>query len=370
MNANITVLKDESLGGIEREYREVKRKAAVGDLVKSSVDTPPVFTVRNTGHGPGIVYGGADGLATFPDNYVVLEPSDTVRINSARFRMVDRKATVGERVIVTGERATFAIGKVFVVEVVDWACPAAGLRNGHNAIDGHYRVLEPVESAEPLSAKPAPDQAAEIIAKLTTRVASLERRVTLLEVTNAKPIPRRTTKPEQHPSFTKCAVKSPQEIRDDIVKRAKEDLNELSNGYGNYIFREPRTRIGHICEVEFVVNRDKRKVTAILRGVNSRKVYSVGRAVCSVGDVFNMHLGRAISLRKALNQPIPPEYFEVPNPTEARIGDYVKTYGSLKFTVTQEFSVHDVTRLMALGGASIIDDSRESDSAESREEVA
>ncbi|WP_145412473.1 hypothetical protein [Paenibacillus xylanexedens] len=324
--------------------------------------------------------------------------------------MVDRKAAVGERVIVTGERATFEIGKVFVVEDVDWAYPAAGLRNGHNAIDGHYRVLEPVESAEqpePLSAKPAPDQAAEIIAKLTMSVSTLESQVQSLAVQlrvvredcvlieegvsdDIRELAKRLAALEKPAEVTdeevveisriaseiQARAKSPQEIRDDIVKRAKEDVagllaqNHPDSCLVLGVWLVARNGVTVTDRIDFVVDCNKRTVVALVVNIERKKVIGRGIAKCAPGDVFNAHIGRAIALRRALGLEVPAEYLEAPNPTEARIGDFVTTYGHLKFTVTQEFSVHDVTRLMALGSASIIDDSRESDSAEPRKEVA
>lgn len=407
--ANITVLKDESLGGVEREYREVKRKADVGERIKIvnaqydlggktwGYDNGEVHTVT-TSEESWEAYIRPDGtidseIYVEQDEYLTLEQTDIVRINDERFRMVDRKATVGERVIMTKKGFAFDAGKILTVH------KDAHIKDGFIAhVDGSYgtgggefRVLEPLTSAEPaplLSDKPAPDQAAELIAKLTTRVASLEKRVAALEFPPIIPQDGGQLDAVRAQIVAKLeAPKSPQEIRDDIVKRAKEDLNELSNGYGNYIFSEPRTRIGRICNVEFVVNRDKRKVTAIIRGVNSRKVYAVGRAVCSPDDVFNVHLGRAISLRKALNQPIPPEYFEAPNPTEVRVGDVVEgtshrgaigpvleigNDGEENFVIYRnDTNPGCISRCWSgVARVIIIDDSRESDNAEPRKEVA
>lgn len=421
--ANITALKDESLGGIEREYREVKRKANVGERIVFDSDRPGV----TEGKPYGVIGGDHDGAEFFDDdgtrrwqnhvraNCFVLEPTDIIRIKApngdgeaARFRMVDRKAAVGERVVVTGERATFEIGEVFVVEDVDWAYPAAGLRNGYNAIDGHYRVLEPVESveaAEPLSAKPAPDQAAEIIAKLTTRVASLEKRVAALETPaevtdeDVAEISRIALDPPVFSGVSKLSrVKSPQEIRDDIVKRAKEDVEKLSvsrvenvptlSGV-RAVFRMGMTSF--LDTVRFEVNADKRTVVALLL-THDGYVWARGIAKCAPGDVFNAHIGRAIALRRALGLEVPAEYFEAPNPTEVRVGDVVKATGSSSFArgsigPVEGFADEGVLYRNNIESwrkdgcvwafehdLSVIDDSRmgedESDSAEPRKEVA
>lgn len=403
--ANITVLKDENLGGVEREYREVVREARVGELVKSSVDTPPVFTVRNTGYGPGIVYGGAAGLATFPKNYVVLEPSEVIRINSARFRMVDRKAEVGERVIVTGESSacyqTGEFAKVLSsngrVAFVDLTENTDYYDDGKWYIDRNdYRVLEPVDTAqqpeplsEPLSAKPAPDQAAEIIVALTTRVTALEKRVAALEpsedmrITLGEPVRSGTVVFSRPATYELPSYLSDQQRRDDIVKRAKEDVADLRKFAGTQVPNDsvkfwPRankpTLYTATHTVEYVVNRDKRTVVAIIRCTIDGKI-TRGIAKCAPGDVFNVWIGKAISLRRALGLEIPEEYVSAPQPTEVRVGDVVNTNSDYnEMVVAEETNIKantvGISLYGQLSGAYIVDDSRESDSAEPRKEVA
>ncbi|MCG7383376.1 hypothetical protein [Paenibacillus sp. ACRRY] len=422
---NITVLKDESLGGIEREYREVKRKARAGERIKIvaaeydinggtwGYDNGEIHTVISSDgmHEINIRPDGTEDSEMYVEQheYVTLEQTDIIRINGERFRMVDRRAAVGDSVLITEGSEFYEKGSVIPFHKrAEYASDLVinYLDGEYGTVGAKFRVLEPVTSAEPaplLSDKTAPDQAAELIAKLTTRVASLEKRVAALETPPIAPrfsgvgvraqeaadafakaaqsINERTsvTVAEVTADLAQRAKEARQRRRDDIVKRAKQDLNELSNGYGNYIFREPRTRLGRICDVEFVVTRDKRKVTAILRGVNSRKVYAVGRAVCSPDDVFNVHLGRAISLRKALNQPIPPEYFEAPNPTEVRVGDVVRWTNAYRDDHTEVLTLTKIEgdQCWLSDGyfddkctLTVLDDSRESDSAEPRKEVA
>lgn len=404
----VTVLKDESLGGAEREYREVRRKAAVGERIKivdasefSDYENGDTFIVeRDDCDGDIFITDNVgDEEGVFAYEYVTLEPSDIVRINSARFRMVDRKAAVGERVIALEGCDRFYragdVGKYTNCGMADFNGNEYVYGDGIWAIgdDVGYRVLEPVESAEtapvsePLSAKPAPDQAAEIIAKLTGRVASLERRVTLLEIANAKPIPRRVA--QERPSVTVAEVtadlaqrakESRQRKRDDIVKRAKEDLEGVKTPWNInadpkplvYVFRQ------FVVDVEFIVNREKRTVVAIARWRATNAIVNKGIAKCAPGDVFNSHLGRAISLRRALGLEIPEEYVSAPQPTEVRVGDVVKwtnTYIPDDTEVLTLTEIEDERYWLSDGGfdnretLTVLDDSRE-DSAEPRKEVA
>lgn len=260
VTAPITVLPDESLGGVSREYREVKRKASVGERIKVTDDTCDQYTagkvyevreddgdvIRIDSYNGGTVYMDKD-------EYVVLEPSDILRINSERFRMVDRKAAVGERVIVTKVRAGYGI---FSAGNVGIAQEEAGLfdfngqgnvnyndgdgvwyvgpHNGNSA----YAVLEPLTSAElaptptPLSELPLVDQYAENITVLTRKIAQLEKRNTALE---SRILALET---DSSPSYVKVAsgpvdntlpsyAKSAQQIRDEIVKRAKADVERI-----------------------------------------------------------------------------------------------------------------------------------------------
>ncbi|WP_340028972.1 hypothetical protein MHB71_04985 [Paenibacillus sp. FSL H7-0940] len=424
----VTVLKDESLGGVEREYREVKRKACVGERIKVTGSLRGFYEDGDI----GVVTefdGDDDAWADFengeracigkPDavnGYLALYPTDIVRINGTRFRMVDRKAAAGERVIVVSDHMCHAIppgvvGQIGRSDTFDYDSATYFVGNDQvSDIERDYRVLEPLTSAKfagpvpLLSAKPAPDQAAEIIAKLTTRVASLERRVTMLEVASAKPIPRRVA--QERPSVTVAeasaalaqrAKEARQRKRDDIVKRAKEDVADLRKFAGTQVPNDsvkfwPRankpTLYTAMHTVEYVVNRDKRTVVAIIRCTIDGKI-TRGIAKCTPGDVFNVWIGKAIALRRALGLEIPEEYVSAPQPTEVRVGDIVKATGSSAFargssgpvvSFAEDGVLYCSDESWRADGCvwafehdlSVTDDSREaeSDSAEPRKEVA
>jgi hypothetical protein len=108
-------------------------------------------------------------------------------------------------------------------------------------------------------------------------------------------------------------TKSPQQLRDEIVKKAKRDVTDLIGGLiiGDYY-------------VNFVVNREKRTTVALLRYAKKYGVHKRGIAKCDPTDCFNTHIGEAISLRRALGLEVPTEYLTAPQPTEVRVGDVVK----------------------------------------------
>ncbi|MEV3704968.1 hypothetical protein ABNF53_22265, partial [Paenibacillus larvae] len=134
------------------------------------------------------------------------------------------------------------------------------------------------------------------------------------------------------------AEKLPQEVRDEIIEKAKTDIEGLAiNNYDHvdYIRRftgsnqGPFYRIGNhgaALLAEYIVNRKKKTVVCLLRGIVTKTIHSRGIAKCAPGDVFNSHIGRAIALRRALGLKVPTEYMSVPNPTEFKIGDIVNKY--------------------------------------------
>ncbi len=101
-----------------------------------------------------------------------------------------------------------------------------------------------------------------------------------------------------------------QHRRDEIVERAKRDIDELRDDMDDLF-------------ADFIVNREKRTVVALLRGYQSGIVYFRGIAKCYPDDCFNVHIGKAIALRRALGLEVPVEYLHAPQPKEVRVGDVV-----------------------------------------------
>lgn len=159
-------------------------------------------------------------------------------------------------------------------------------------------------------------------------------------------------------------VESPQERRDSIIERAKDDLTLLIPD--DRIFEGKYYEVNgmRICDVDFVVNKEKRTVVALMRGYETGKIYSKGIAKCAPGDCFNVHIGKAIALRRALGEEVPDEYLNAPQPTEVRVGDLVKNFGEVCEVVpeTKGFNISDKkcwkSSTFVVSGT-IIDDSRE-----------
>jgi hypothetical protein len=201
---NIHVLPDENLGGVLREFIEVDRAANVGDKIVIVNPLDYQFGVKYTkgtvmtvtkADEDGDVYCGKFDLID-KDEYQTLEPTDIVRLREGRYRLVDRKAKVGEKVIVVYAHRTHAIkpddiGNVFNVEdtvenheyIED--CVIVRDECGIDCALYHeqYRVLEPVEPVEEdddvltVDETEASKSVIDLLANLAQRVTELERKL-------------------------------------------------------------------------------------------------------------------------------------------------------------------------------------------------
>ncbi|MCY7967699.1 hypothetical protein MOB49_11405 [Bacillus haynesii] len=112
--------------------------------------------------------------------------------------------------------------------------------------------------------------------------------------------------------------KTAQERRDEIVEQAKADVERLRTN----------NRLWRTFDITFDINRENRTVEAIAKKVFSRTAF-YGTAICAPDDCFNIHIGEAIAIHRALGLEVPDEYLNAPQPTEVRVGDVVEC-GSLK----------------------------------------
>jgi len=110
------------------------------------------------------------------------------------------------------------------------------------------------------------------------------------------------------------AEKTAQERRDEIVEQAKADVERLRTN----------NRLWRTFDITFDINRENRTVEAIAKKVFSRTAF-YGTAICAPDDCFNEHIGKAIALHRALGLEVPDEYLNAPQPTEARVGDVVRS---------------------------------------------
>lgn len=182
------VLIDEN--GISREFVEVERIVKVGDYIAFKHDKLDItanipYKVEEVSPLNQQVLFTDDANEkqswAYPsDDYVVVESTNFVHIDGERYRMVDRKAKVGEKVIIVDAKWAFGKyenGSVIVAEDVNEcgiyndSVEKADLNNEGLIAHREYRVLEPVERVEPVLST------SDLIANLAKRVVELERRL-------------------------------------------------------------------------------------------------------------------------------------------------------------------------------------------------
>ncbi|MEC1007993.1 hypothetical protein P9B01_02735 [Bacillus subtilis] len=157
--------------------------------------------------------------------------------------------------------------------------------------------------------------------------------------------------------------------RDEIVEQAKADIEVLKTPGRMVNGNTSDYKVDLFgANAEFVVNREKRTVVALLKGAYSGTVVLArGIAKAAPSDCFNVHIGKAIALRRALGLAVPDEYLNAPQPTEVRVGDFISDVSGVNKALVIEddswppFSGGSVIYLKDARkyGCRTIDDSRE-----------
>lgn len=281
-------------------------------------------------------------------------------IDGLKYREVKRKAAVGERVkIVDGTRngdGHHVVGDIkYVIYGNRWGnhsgvsvsfrkYVADEWNEGVGLNHDRYVVLEPIgQATEP--PYPRVDIAADDVSLivLTRKVNELAAQVDGLTGTVAK-LAEKITKDDVKMTFDK-PEKAPL-TRDEIVAKAAADVAELlvtdipyevptlSGGKQSY-YVDVNAFMGACDTVDFVINRDKCTVVALVRVIDG-EVWAKGIAKAAPGDVFNEIIGKAIALRRALGLPVPTEYVKLPKPEGVRVGDVYEAYstGGSRFVKT------------------------------------
>jgi hypothetical protein len=202
---NVHLIADENLGGVLREYIEVEREANVGDYVIAFGVKCKV--VNRMDYGEQLcrieTLNGEKPISWFEiRDLIKLESTDIVRLREEngterRYRLVDRKAKAGEKVIVVdayinGE--SYKNGDIFVVHVTRPNVIFVTIGSGRHIALSHfeYNVLEPVEPTqitEPVEVdtRHASPQVIDMLANLAQRVTELERELSdVKKVTNTE----------------------------------------------------------------------------------------------------------------------------------------------------------------------------------------
>ena len=288
-----------------------------------------------------------------------------------QFRTVKRKANVGERILITNkdpQESHYENGDVLSVKGVGMFGVYYRNRISGFVLNEEYEVIveevNPKEENEMKNVRNAKQ-------KLTDY--SYEE---LLDAIKAKA--QAEVKPSQELLARVNSHRTFQQQRDEIIEQAKRDVADLS---ATEIYSTvPALSGGRMSfypigcskdyeatdEIQFIVNNEKRTVVALIKWLGTSDVWAKGIAKCAPTDCFNSAIGKAISLRRALGLEVPSEYLNVPQPTEVRVGDVVKSISKLDkyYTVTEDrYRRNDnnecaLTSIVAKNGR-IVDDSRE-----------
>ncbi|MCY7910946.1 hypothetical protein MOB65_18975 [Bacillus inaquosorum] len=259
-------------------------------------------------------------LGTWENAYKVDSPDRALYIRKEDVELIvteKRKAAVGERVLVTNaitESGAYKTGDICTV----WSVYPHGvitvIEHRYYLVAEEYEVIvdsevENEEADEMENGKTRYDLAVENV-----REAIEELRLAAYE---------QGYEDAKRQLNAKDPAVSAQARRDEIVEQAKADIKKLSN-CGGAVPHMKDDASGAFCNIEFAVNRDKRTVVALLKGVRSQKVYARGIAKAAPSDCFNVHIGKAIALRRALGLAVSDEYLNAPQPTVVRVGDVVR----------------------------------------------
>ncbi|WP_418041092.1 hypothetical protein [Paenibacillus xylanilyticus] len=250
--------------------------------------------------------------------------------NATQYREVQRKANAGERIKIVKERHTFGQyrnGDVLHVTSADSNGDAYfPVEKRADNPDGilfagldEYVVLEPIAPSTATSTPSLPDLFAQFIRDNAPAVRSYLAEIDRVE--SVEPNVEENVSDTQPASLTRAKV----------IEMARERVAELERiGRADRSWLEGSAHFhGRWFEIKFVVNRDKRTVTALvyeLDGLNGtyaryrRKPDAVGIAKCAPDDVFNADIGKAIAAERALGLTLTDVFVNAPKPDKATVG--------------------------------------------------
>ncbi|MBE3649164.1 hypothetical protein [Paenibacillus polymyxa] len=248
-----------------------------------------------------------------------------------------REANVGERIKIVNPQFTHGYGKDDEGSVTETRTSGVfaqinGRRRG--VYHEEYVVLEPVTSVN------VPDISEAFTQFIRDNADTI--RAILGDVTKPEPA-----------ELTRAAVI--EKARADVAELTRKMRSGNANWEGNYTFSQD------ISKPEFYVNRDKRVVTALVRGIYGNEILEKGIAKAAPDDVFHAEIGTAIALRRALGLTVPSEYTDAPKPTEKLANMLIRCVSgeTRKLTdSTADFNVRNCSMLHSWNGRNgiVIDD--------------
>jgi hypothetical protein len=194
--SKIHILPDKNLNGVLREYIEVDRKANIGEYIYFTDDIETPNYLKVTGYNDEINYykvehnpnEWGETCEVSMKRSRTLEPTDIVYINNNRYRLINRKANVGEKIIVANADDNYEgykNGDIFTVQEVRKQTVDTDKKY---VVLYHfeYYVLEPIESSNSIVTAEENDSKSviDLLANLTQRLNELEKRVSVIDEHN------------------------------------------------------------------------------------------------------------------------------------------------------------------------------------------
>lgn len=259
--------------------------------------------------------------------------------NVKQYREVSRKANAGERIKIVnaayaGNPPAYANGDIVtVIERADDRSIHIDRKwdNGRTyawVYDREYVVLEPVVAPTPVSVN-LPDLFAQFIRDNAGAVRSYLAELDPVE--SAEEAQTDVVVVTQTDPLTRAKVIEMARGRVAELERIGRDRSETLTGSEDFG--------SHFYALEFVVNREKRVVTALVHNTNhrgrrlTRKPDAVAIAKCAPDDVFNADIGKAIAAERALGLTLTDAFVNAPKPTEPVVGMRVENRGRVRTVV-------------------------------------
>ena len=190
---NLHYIADEQLGGVEREYAEVERPIEPRDYVTNGMDVGVVLYFAEGAHDfiHVRIDDSDDGRDVWYANAALaLDPTGNVRIDGTVYRMVDRNAAVGEKVLAIKFAGHVSSGEVMTVQIAEHSDGSIWTVSGaffDTEIGDKYIVLEQADESLELTeadVRNNPRQVIDLIANLAGRLSKLESKVERLGTAN------------------------------------------------------------------------------------------------------------------------------------------------------------------------------------------
>ncbi|MCY7751579.1 hypothetical protein MOB18_21195 [Bacillus inaquosorum] len=267
-------------------------------------------------------------LGTCEDSYKIDGPNGVMYVRKRDAEVLvteNRKAAVGECVLITktvSSSGTYKVGDIFTVQTADEYGGIFVEERLAFLIRPEYEVIVDSEVKNEEADETKIDLNAMGYDELIAHGEEVMRMIRIRAC--GEGYKQGKFDADMEATYMRPQGKSAQARRDEIIEQAKADLENLADEDGPVYQTEDNEGYPCSCYANFRVNKEHRTVACDLRGVRTGERYKRGIAKAAPDDCFNVHIGKAIALRRALGLAVSDEYLNAPQPTVVRVGDVVR----------------------------------------------